>query len=455
MEGLPIARGVRIAAFAMFMLVLVTLLATAQPGSAKPPKTGNGNGHVGLKQIGDFDEPVYTETAPGKANKKLLFVVERGGVVRVMRGKNTLNKPFIDVTGNTKLDFNGTPFNERGLLSIAFDPGYAKNRRFYLYYTAAPDGDVTVAQFKRKKNSKVVADPSTAKQIISIPHSTYPNHNGGQVTFGPDGNMWLATGDGGFACDPNENAQNLDSLLGKLLRIAPKASGGYSVPKDNPFVGSAGADEIYSYGLRNPFRFSFDKSTKTIAIGDVGQDAWEEVDYLKTAKAAGANFGWDAYEGDDPLVLPSFCESTGDTPTPLPDGSTFPILTYPHSSADPDQYTGCAIIGGPVVRNEKLKSLYGRYLYSDSCDGGIQSLVPGTGGATGDKPLGRSLEGPSSITEVRKHRVYATSLSGPVYKLVPTSGPEPTSSGSGGDSATEGGSRTGDGGGSFPSQAPR
>ena len=187
-----ISRGVSIAFAAALFAVLVILLAGATRGTAKPPPTGTGNGGVALKRIGNFDQPVYTATAPGKANRKLIFVVERGGAVRVIRNGKTLDKPFLDISSRLKIDFA-----ERGLLSIAFDPGYAKNRRFYVYYTAAPDGDVTVAQYRRARNSKVVADPGSAREVISIPHPSFPNHNGGEVTFGPDGNMWLATGDGG------------------------------------------------------------------------------------------------------------------------------------------------------------------------------------------------------------------------------------------------------------------
>jgi glucose/arabinose dehydrogenase len=447
------ARPVTVIAFgATLLAVLIALLAGADHGSAKDtsakaanPPIGNGNGGVKLTPVGsDFQEPVYTAAAPGEANRKLLFVVEREGTVRVIRNGTTLGKPFLDISDQLNLSFN-----ERGLLSIVFDPGYAKNRRFYVYYTSLPDGDITVEQFQAEKGSKVVADPDSGREVISIPHGTYPNHNGGEVTFGPDGNMYLATGDGGFACDPSENAQNLDSLLGKLLRITPSKNGGYTVPKDNPFVKRAGADEIYSYGLRNPFRFSFDKDTKTLAIGDVGQDLWEEVDYAKVSKASGANFGWDAYEGFVPLELPSLCSSTGDTPSPLPDGTTFPIAAYPHDSENPDQYTGCAIIGGPVVRDERLKSLYGRYLYSDSCNGGIQSLVPHTGGASGDKPTGLGLDLPASIAEGRKHKIYVTSLSGPVYRLDPSSGSSRLSA-SDTSSALRGGAPTGNGGGTFP-----
>jgi glucose/arabinose dehydrogenase len=439
-----ISRGVSLAFITTLFAVLVGLLAGAASGAAKAPPIGTGKGGVALKRIGDFNEPVYTATAPGKANRKLIFVVERGGAVRVIRNGKTLSKPFLDLSNLIRDDFA-----ERGLLSIAFDPRYVKNRRFYVYYTAAPDGAVTVAQYERAKNSKVVADPGSGRKVISIPHGAAPNHNGGEVTFGPDGNMWLATGDGGSSCDPPENAQNLNSLLGKLLRITPKANGGYRVPHGNPFVNRAGADEIYAYGLRNPFRFSFDPEKKAIAVADVGQNAWEEINYLKTRKASGANFGWDAYEGEKPLVLPSSCR--GDTSTPLPGGSTFPILVYPHSSNDPKQYTGCAVIGGPVVRNKHLKSIFGRYLYSDSCNGDLQSLVPHPGGATGDKPLGIGLESPSSITEGRKHRIYTTDLAGPVYQIVRGSGSAPASSRNPATDPTASiaGSRAGDGQGSF------
>jgi Glucose / Sorbosone dehydrogenase len=393
-------------------LLIAALLTLAAGATAKPPPVGSGKGGVKLKRVGNFDTPVYTATAPGRANRKLLFVVEQGGTVRVVNGNRVLDRPFIDI--GDELQANG---NERGLLSIAFDPRYAKNGRFYLYYTAAPDGAITVSQYERRPNRKTVADLDSGRKVISIPHADFSNHNGGQVSFGPDGDMWIATGDGGFACDPDENAQNLDSLLGKLLRIAPKRNGGYKVPRDNPFVGKPGADEIYSYGLRNPFRFSLDAKRRTVSIADVGQNRWEEVDHVKLERAKGANFGWDAYEGFEPLVLPALCVGAGDTSTPLPNNSTFPILAYPHTSDDPRQYTGCAIIGGPVVRDRRLRSIYGRYLYSDSCNGGIQSMIAKASGAEKDRSLGISLISPSSINEVRGHRVYATSLVGPVYRL--------------------------------------
>lgn len=428
MQQLRIRLGRRAAFISLLAAVVAGALALAGSAPAKPPQIGDGTGGVKLERLGRFDEPVYTATAPGKESRKLLFVVERHGTVRVIRGKTVLGKPFIDVSGDTEVEFAGEDFNERGLLSIAFDPGYARNGRFYLYSTSKPDADITITQYERKGDSAVRADADSGREVISIPHADFPNHNGGQVSFGPDGNMWIGTGDGGFACDPDENASNLDSLLGKLLRITPKAAGGYTVPKGNPFVGEAGADEIYAYGLRNPFRFSFDEKAGTISIGDVGQDEWEEINHQKIAKAKGADYGWDGYEGNQPLALSDLCETgmfngvpftDGDSPSPLPDDPVFPIHVYPHSSDNPNRYAGCAVIGGPVVRDKSLKSLYGRYLYSDSCNGGLQSLIAKPAGAKGDRALGRMVVGASSITTGRGNAVYATSLTGPVYRLDP------------------------------------
>jgi glucose/arabinose dehydrogenase len=403
------------------LLVCVVALAAAVPaaGTVEPP-VGDGTGGVRMKHLGRFDEPVYATTAPGQAGRDLVFVVERGGIVRVLRGPKLLAKPFLDISGSI-----AERTLEQGLLSIAFDPDYDENRRFYAYFTAA-GGDVTVAQFRRSRDRRVRAYSGSERTVITIPHPPRStSHNGGTLQFGPDGNLWLASGDGDPACDPGENAQDTDSLLGKLLRITPLPDGGYTVPADNPFVGLPGADEVFAYGFRNPYRFSFDDPTGTIAIGDVGQSAWEEIDYATLAAARGANFGWDAYEGYEPFVIPPNCP--GETGIPLPEGTTFPVHAYAHHSDDPAEQRGCAVIGGVVARDPRLPTLYGRYLYSDLCSSALRSFVPATDPATAgdDHRTGVHVRQVSSITSGRGHRLYVTSLSGPVLRIEPAATAEP------------------------------
>ena len=247
--------------------------------------------------------------------------------------------------------------------------------------------------------------------MIEIPHPTWANHNGGQLQF--DGRLlYLGTGDGGSGGDPRNNAQNKSRLLGKLIRIDPRnppGSHNFSVPPSNPFVGRRGRDIIFSYGLRNPFRFSFDRiSAKRprIVIADVGQDAFEEIDYETLPAASGANFGWDAWEGFSPYK--------GDwSGTADPGGTAKPIFSYSHDDGR------CAIIGGYVVRDPRLPELRGRYLYTDYCNGAVRSLAPDLGKASGDGRLGVAVRAPGSFGEDGVRRIYLTSLYGSVYRLVP------------------------------------
>ncbi|HEY5816023.1 MAG TPA: PQQ-dependent sugar dehydrogenase [Solirubrobacterales bacterium] len=340
---------------------------------------------VGLKRIGSFDSPVYVAGAPGYP--KLLFVVEQGGTVWVLRGGRRVPGAFLDIGG--LVSFEG----ERGLLSIAFPPDYAQSRRFYVYYTDA-EGDIRVDEFKRK--SATVAARGSRRAVIEIPHQTNSNHNGGQLQFlGED--LYLGTGDGGSGGDPPNNAQDRGSLLGKLLRIDPRQAGA--------------RPEIYSIGLRNPFRFSFDTVTRPgrprIAIADVGQDRIEELDYLPVGAARGANFGWDALEGFAPY-------RGANSGTPDPGGTVKPIFAYPHSRGG-----SCTIIGGYVVRDRNLPALFKRYVYADLCEGELRSLVPHLRRASGDRKLGLRVSSPTSFGEDTRGRVYVASLEGPVYRLVP------------------------------------
>jgi glucose/arabinose dehydrogenase len=320
----------------------------------------------------------------------------------VLRGGRRLRRPFLDIRGLVRSG------GEEGLLSIAFPPDYRQSGRFYDYYTDSA-GDIRVDELRRRGATR--AARGSRRTVIRIPHPVNSNHNGGQLQFLGD-LLYLGTGDGGSAGDPPNNAQNTDSLLGKLLRIDPRPGGGnpYSAPADNPFVGRAGRDEIYSYGLRNPFRFSFDTTSAgqpRIAIADVGQNRFEELDYTTVTGARGANFGWDAFEG-----FSRYTEENGDTPDP--GNTTKPILAYGQSRDD----GSCSIIGGYVVRDPRLPSLRGRYVYTDFCSGVLRSLVPRLRRAGDDRRLGLEVPSPTSFGEDARGRIYVCSQEGPVYRLV-------------------------------------
>ena len=384
-------------------LLAAVLLALALPacGSAEDTATTSAKSGVALKQIGSFDSPVDVAAAPGFP--QLLFVVEQPGEVAVLRGGHRLPHPFLDI--DPVVSNSG---GERGLLSIAFPPDYAGSGSFYVYYVDNA-GNIRIDEFMRRTPTR--ADAGSRRTVIRIPHPVNANHNGGQLQF--LGNLlYFGTGDGGSGGDPPNNAQNKDVLLGKLLRIDPRPRGGkpYTVPASNPFVGKPGRDEIYGYGLRNPFRFSFDTITAAqprIAIGDVGQNRFEELDYTTVAAASGANFGWDAFEGFHPYED----ENSG---TLDPGGTTKPIFAYPHSRGG-----SCSIIGGYVAADRHLRSLYGQYVYADLCEGQLRALTPHLKRGSGDHRLGLSVSSPTSFGEDDLHRLYVASLDGPVYRLVP------------------------------------
>jgi glucose/arabinose dehydrogenase len=385
---------------AALALVALPACGTAQQqtrsNASQRPATG-----VALKRIGDFESPTYVAGAPGFP--KLLFVVEQPGRVEVLSSGRELAHPFLDIRGLV-----GDDGGERGLLSIAFPPDYPSSGRFYVYYTD-DDGNIRIDEFHRRSATRAAL--GSRRKVIEIPHPINANHNGGQLQFLGD-QLYFGSGDGGSGGDPPNNAQNKESLLGKLARIDPRPSGGrpYSVPADNPFVGGPGRDEIYSYGLRNPFRFSFDTTSAKqprIAIGDVGQNRFEELDYTSVAAASGANFGWDAIEGFAPYTE----ENSG---TADPGGTTKPIMAYSHSRDG----GSCSIIGGYVVAGPSLPSLHGRYLYTDFCSGQLRSLVPHLGKAGGDRRLGLTVTSPTSFGEDDAGRIYICSQEGPVYRLV-------------------------------------
>ena len=369
------------------------LLAALIVVTASSQVSAGGGGGLRLAKVADFDRPVYVHGPKGA--RGLLFVVEQAGRVRVVEDGRKLKGAFLNI--RRKVSSGG----ERGLLSIAF-ANFKRSRRFYVYFTDG-QGDLRVVEYKRKRG-KLKAAKGSARNILEIPHRRFANHNGGQLQFGPDGNLWLATGDGGGADDPGRNAQDKDSLLGKLLRIDPSRKGKrrpYGIPKANPYRGQPGRDEIYARGLRNPWRFSFDR--KKIVIGDVGQSAREEVDFERTRGARGANFGWDPFEG---TVLRE---------PPAPSRHDRPIFQYETGPGGT-----CAITGGYVVRDPELRSLRGRYVYGDFCAGEIRGLDPGLNGANGDGGLGLPrVSSLSSFGVDARKRVYVSSLDGGVWRIAP------------------------------------
>jgi glucose/arabinose dehydrogenase len=349
---------------------------------------------VGLHRIGVFSQPVYVAAAPGDPHR--LFVVERRGrIVVLVRGKRRA-RPFLDIRG--LVNAGG---GEQGLLSLAFAPDYQASGRFYVYYTDHAN-DIRIVGYRRAGGNADRADAGSARSVLTIDHHSETNHNGGQLQFGPDGDLYVGVGDGGSEGDPRGYGQNRGVLLGKLLRIAPRAGGGYRVPRGNPYApGSGRRPEIWAYGLRNPWRFSFDGRTGDLVIGDVGQDSEEEIDFARRGQGAGANYGWSVFEGDQRY-------KRGSAP-----GAIRPVVVGRHR----DGY--CAIIGGYVVRDRALRSLYGRYLFGDNCRRQINEVRLSAGRARDNRATGLTVTALSAFGQDNAGHIYAVSLAGPVYRLVP------------------------------------
>src|SRR3954447_25160656 len=345
-----------------------------------------------LVRVGTFNDPVFVTSPPGDTRR--LMVVEQGGRIRVLRGGRPLARPFLDISSRV------VSGGEQGLLSMAFARDYSTSHRFWVYFTNRA-GYEEIDELRAPSRDR--ADAASAKRVL-VQSDSESNHNGGQLEMGPDGYLYAGLGDGGGADDQHGargNGQNLSSLLGKIIRIAPKAGGGYKIPNGNPFAGRAGArGAIYAYGLRNPWRFSFDRRTGDMVIGDVGQNAIEEIDFRRRGTARGVNFGWRPWEGR---------RRNFDEPAP---GAVFPQVTKSHSDG------WSSITGGYVVRDRALGSLYGRYVYGDYCKGELRSVKLSQSRASGDRSLGlRKVSSISSFGEDARGRVYVASLDGPVYRF--------------------------------------
>jgi glucose/arabinose dehydrogenase len=346
--------------------------------------------------VDTFDSPVYVTGAPGEA--ALLFVVEQTGAIRVLENEVTQTLPFLDLA--SMISSGG----ERGVLSMAFPADYQTSRLFYVAFTN-PTGDVEVDEFKRAANNPKRAVLGSRRKVISIRHRDASNHNGGQLQFGPDGYLYISIGDGGDLTPRGWPAPDLKELRGKILRIDPRQHGAkpYRIPPDNPYVASSNRHEIYAYGFRNPWRFSFEGNR--IAIADVGQSTEEEINYLNVGAAKGTNFGWPQYEGKVKF----------DDTQPGADPPKFPMLVYTHNGGR------CAVIGGYISHDPKIPALEGNYIYGDLCDGKIRSMVPNvaTQKATDLRLLGITATNLSSFGRGPHNRLYFTQVSGELSRIAP------------------------------------
>jgi glucose/arabinose dehydrogenase len=364
------------------------LFACAPASSSPPPRPGDG---IALAVVASgLDRPLYA-TAP--AGDRRLFIVEQAGVVRIVRDGKLLPTPYLDLRDRVRSG------GERGLLSIAFHPRYATNGFVFVNYTDH-EGDTRVVRFTVSADPDR-ADPATAKFILHVAQP-YANHNGGHVLFGPDSMLYIGMGDGGSGGDPQGNGQNRSALLGKLLRIDVDHGDPYAIPRDNPYAHPGPyRPEIWAWGLRNPWRFAFDRVAGLLYIADVGQNQWEEVD-VAPARSAGLNYGWNVFEA-------THCYGNAQCD---PSGFTMPIVEYDHGQ-------GCSITGGFVYRGRALPALAGHYFYADYCSGWIRSFKLVNGAVTEHRQW-RGLDPGQvmSFGEDGQGELLVCSQNGRVYRIV-------------------------------------
>jgi hypothetical protein len=384
---------------ALLLLLLLALAATAceDDGNAtEPPDDGDpAPVGVGLETVVEgLDFPVWLTAPPGDPR---LFVVEKDGRVVIVAGGAVLPTPFLDLRGQVSTG------SEQGLLSLAFHPDFAANGRFFVNYTD-PAGDTRVVEYRVSPADPDRVDPGSARVVLAI-EQPFSNHNGGLVLFGPDGMLYVGMGDGGSGGDPQGNGQNLGTLLGKILRIDVDGGQPYASPDDNPFVDTAGArPEIWAYGLRNPWRFSFDRETGDLYVADVGQNRIEEVNAVRGA-GPGLDYGWNVMEGSE-CFGSAGCDR---------EGLTLPVAEYDHGD-------GCSVTGGYVYRGAAIPDLRGTYLYSDYCSGFVRGFRFANGHA-GDERRFAELEpadhSVASFGEDAAGELYVLTAGGGVHRIVP------------------------------------
>ncbi|HKC13574.1 MAG TPA: PQQ-dependent sugar dehydrogenase [Vicinamibacteria bacterium] len=364
--------------------------ATGTPVAGTPPLTAT-------LVAGGFETPLDLQAPPG--DRERVFVVEQVGVIKIVRAGTVLATPFLDIHTKTR------PGGEQGLLGLAFHPQYATNHRFYVNYTDRP-GDTHISEFQSSSTNPDFADPATERELLYL-HQPFANHNGGGLAFGGDGMLYVGLGDGGSGGDPFGNGQNLKTPLGKMLRYDVDRA---VPPPDNPFLNTPGAfPYIWAYGLRNPFRFAFDRVTGDLYIGDVGQNLHEEVDVALAPRRGGENYGWNIMEGLSCYAPSSGCNQAG---------LTLPVLDYGH-----DQ--GCAIIGGVVYRGCLMPGYAGAYFYGDECSAFVRSFRLQGGKVTDERDwtasVGKGLQNISSFGVDADGEVYIVEYAGRLFKIVPAS----------------------------------
>jgi glucose/arabinose dehydrogenase len=354
-----------------------------------------------VTNVGDFPDPsAYTWSLIANgltrpvdlthAGDERIFVVEQRGVIWTLDGGNVKETPFLDIQ-----DRVNDRANEQGLLGLAFHPKFSENGYFFVNYTGS-DGGTVISRFQVSSDPNR-ADPTSEFIILTI-NQPFGNHNGGSLKFGPDSYLYIGTGDGGSANDPQGNGQSLDTLLGKILRIDVDNGDRYSIPEDNPFTDGAGRNEIWAFGLRNPWRISFDRLTGDLYIGDVGQNQWEEIDFQPTVSPGGINYGWNLREGAHPFAS----EQT--------QGLTDPIAEYGHGG-------NCSVTGGFVVRSLSLPAWGGIYLFGDYCTGTVWGLIRSPTGTWEMKSLFQTGVRISSFGEDSFGEIFLVSHGGEIFRL--------------------------------------
>jgi glucose/arabinose dehydrogenase len=399
------ARNLRAGVRTVVGMAALSLAGCGDSTSATSPGAPDGTCAAGSPVVGvptlvaqqvasGLRQPLDLQSVTG--DRERLYVVEQSGRIRVIRNGQLQATPFLDISG--RISTGG----ERGLLGLAFHPRFSSNGRLFVNCTD-PRGDTRIAEFRA--SSADTAD-SASERLLLFVHQPFANHNGGGLAFGNDGKLYVGLGDGGSGGDPLGNGQRLDTLLGKMLRIDVDAGEPYTVPPDNPLLSTAGArPEIWAYGLRNPFRFAFDRASGDLYIGDVGQGAREEIDFARAPRAGGENYGWNVMEGSQCYRPPSGCSRSG---------LTVPVYDYGHDE-------GCSITAGVVYRGCRMPGFAGSFFFGDFCSGFVRSLRIVDGQATDVRtwPVLSAIRSISCFGLDADGEMYVVDYGGSVYRLEP------------------------------------